>query len=154
MLETDIERFSDTVLRIAVQNTKNYHDAEDIVQEVFVRLMSSYNEIESDEHKKAWLIRVTVNLCRDLARSRRFAAFEPIEKYPCFTGSEIYSCEILDMIRHLPEHRRNAVYLFYYEGLTIEEIAKITGRNAGSVGSDLHRARKQLKIEMEDRYYE
>ena len=54
------------------------------------------------------------------------------------------------MIRNLPENRRNAVYLFYFEGYSINEIAEITGRNAKSVGSDLHRARKQLKLEMED----
>ncbi len=149
-LEKDIEAYSDTILRIAVQNTKNYHDAEDVVQEVFIRLMNNYNGFESGEHKKAWLIRVTINLCRDINRSRRFKGLEPSENYPCFYGDELKNCEIIEMIRNLPENRRNAVYLFYFEGYSINEIAEITGRNAKSVGSDLHRARKQLKLEMED----
>lgn len=149
-LEKDIEAYSDTILRIAVQNTKNYHDAEDVVQEVFIRLMNNYDGFESGEHKKAWLIRVTINLCRDINRSRRFKGLEPLEDYPCFYGDELKSCEIIEMIRNLPENRRNAVYLFYFEGYSINEIAEITGRNAKSVGSDLHRARKQLKLEMED----
>ncbi|MGN0609361.1 MAG: RNA polymerase sigma factor [Oscillospiraceae bacterium] len=149
-LEKDIEAYSDTILRIAVQNTKNYHDAEDVVQEVFIRLMNNYNGFESGEHKKAWLIRVTINLCRDISRSRRFKGLEPLEDYPCFYGDELKNCEIIEMIRNLPENRRNAVYLFYFEGYSINEIAEITGRNAKSVGSDLHRARKQLKLEMED----
>ncbi|MCI5904460.1 MAG: RNA polymerase sigma factor [Oscillospiraceae bacterium] len=149
-LEKDIEAYSDTILRIAVQNTKNYHDAEDVVQEVFIRLMNNYDGFESGEHKKAWLIRVTINLCRDINRSRRFKGLEPLEDYPCFYGDELKNCEIIEMIRNLPENRRNAVYLFYFEGYSINEIAEITGRNAKSVGSDLHRARKQLKLEMED----
>lgn len=149
-LEKDIEAYSDTILRIAVQNTKNYHDAEDVVQEVFIRLMKNYDGFESSEHKKAWLIRVAINLCRDINRSRRFNGLEPLESYPCFYGDELKSCEIIEMIRDLPENRRNAVYLFYFEGYSINEIAEITGRNAKSVGSDLHRARKQLKLEMED----
>lgn len=150
MLEADIEAYSDTILRIAVQNTKNYHDAEDVVQEVFIRLMKNYDGFESGEHKKAWLIRVAINLCRDINRSRRFKGLEPLENYPCFYGDELKNCEIIEMIRELPENRRNAVYLFYFEGYSISEIAEITGRNAKSVGSDLHRARKQLKLEMED----
>lgn len=149
-LEKDIEAYSDTILRIAVQNTKNYHDAEDVVQEVFIRLMNNYDGFESGEHKKAWLIRVTINLCRDINRSRRFKGLEPLEDYPCFYGDELKNCEIIEMIRNLPENRRNAVYLFYFEGYSINEIAEITGRNAKSVGSDLHRARKQLKLEMEN----
>lgn len=149
-LEKDIEAYSDTILRIAVQNTKNYHDAEDVVQEVFIRLMNNYDGFESGEHKKAWLIRVTINLCRDINRSRRFKGLEPLEDYPCFYGDELKNCEIIEMIRNLPENRRNAVYLFYFEGYSINEIAEITGRNAKSVGSDLNRARKQLKLEMED----
>lgn len=149
-LEKDIEAYSDTILRIAVQNTKNYHDAEDVVQEVFIRLMKNYDDFESAEHKKAWLIRVAINLCRDINRSSRFKAMEPVENYPCFYDDKLKSCEIIEMIRKLPESKRNAVYLFYFEGYSINEIAEITGRNAGSIGSDLHRARKQLKLEMED----
>lgn len=155
LLEQEFEAYSDTVLRIAVQNTRNYHDAEDVVQEVFMRLARS-TEVSaagfSDEnHKKAWLIRVTINLCRDLNRFSAFRKFQPLEEYPCVsTDGNLHRCELLELIRKLPEARRNAIYLFYYEGMSIEEIAAATGKSTGTVGSDLYRARKQLRIELED----
>lgn len=151
LLEQDFEAYSDAVLRIAVQNTKNYHDAEDIVQEVFMRLVKSGGGFRDDSHKKAWLIRVTINLCRDLNRFTAFRKFQPLEEYPCVsTDGNLHRCELLELIRKLPEARRNAIYLFYYEGMSIEEIAAATGKSTGTVGSDLYRARKQLRIELED----
>lgn len=153
LLEQDFEAYSDTVLRIAVQNTRNYHDAEDVVQEVFMRLARSTETagFRDENHKKAWLIRVTINLCRDLNRFSAFRKFQPLEEYPCVsTDGNLHRCELLELIRKLPEARRNAIYLFYYEGMSIEEIAAATGKSAGTVGSDLYRARKQLRIELED----
>lgn len=151
LLEQDFEAYSDAVLRIAVQNTKNYQDAEDIVQEVFIRLVKNGGGFRDESHKKAWLIRVTINLCRDLNRFTAFRKFQPLEEYPCVsTEGNLHRCELLELIRKLPEARRNAIYLFYYEGMTIEEIAEATGKTAGTVGSDLYRARKQLRIELED----
>ncbi len=149
--ERDIEAYSDMVLRIAVQNTKCYQDAEDVVQEVFMRLMKSYGTFSDEAHKKAWLIRVTINLCHDLCRSFSVKMMQPLEEYSCISeDNNLRRCEILDAIRRLPEAQRNAVYLFYYEGMTVEEIASVTERSPGTVGSDLHRARKKLRIELED----
>ncbi len=151
LLEQDFEAYSDTILRIAVQNTKNYHDAEDIVQEVFIRLAQNYNYFRDDSHKKAWIIRVTINACRDLNRFAAFRRYQPLEEYPYVsTDGGMERCELLELIRKLPEAKRNAVYLFYYEGMTIEEIADATGKSPGTVGSDLHRARKMLRLELED----
>lgn len=151
LLEQDFETYSDTVLRIAVQNTMNYHDAEDVVQEVFIRLAQNGNAFRDESHKKAWLIRVTINFCRDLNRFMAFRKHQPLEEYPCIsTDGGMERCELLELIRKLPEPKRNAVYLFYYEGMSIEEIAEATGKNPGTVGSDLHRARKMLRLELED----
>ena len=151
LLEQDFEVYSNTILRIAVQNTKNYHDAEDIVQEVFIRLAKNINAFRDESHKKAWIIRVTINICRDMNRFTAFRQFQPLEEYP-YVSTEvgIERCELLELIRRLPESKRNAVYLFYYEGMTIEEIAAATGKSAGTVSSDLHRARKMLRLELED----
>lgn len=151
LLEQDFETYSSTVLRIAVQNTKNYYDAEDIVQEVFIRLAKRGNTFRDESHKKAWLIRVTINACRDLNRFTAFRSFQPLWEYPYIsTDGGMERCELLELIRKLPEAKRNAVYLFYYEGMTIEEIAEATGKSPGTVGSDLHRARKMLRLELED----
>ena len=151
LLEQDFEVYSNTVLRIAVQNTKNYHDAEDIVQEVFIRLAKNQDAFRDENHKKAWIIRVTINICRDMNRFTAFRQFQPLEEYPYIsTDGGMERCELLELIRRLPEAKRNAVYLFYYEGMTIEEIAAATGKSPGTVGSDLHRARKMLRLELED----
>lgn len=151
LLEQDFEFYSDTVLRIAVQNTRNYHDAEDIVQEVFIRLAKNGGAFRDESHKKAWLIRVTINVCRDLNRFTAFRRYQPLEEYPYVsTDGGLERCELLELIRKLPEAKRNAVYLFYYEGMSIEEIAEATGKSPGTVGSDLHRARKMLRLELED----
>lgn len=151
LLEQDFEFYSDTVLRIAVQNTRNYHDAEDIVQEVFIRLAKSGDAFRDESHKKAWLIRVTINACRDLNRFTAFRRHQPLEEYPYIsTDGGLERCELLELIRKLPEAKRNAVYLFYYEGMSIDEIAEATGKSPGTVGSDLHRARKMLRLELED----
>lgn len=151
LLEQDFEAYSSTVLRIAVQNTRNYHDAEDIVQEVFIRLAKNGNAFQDESHKKAWIIRVTINICRDMNRFTAFRQFQPLEEYP-YVSTEvgIERCELLELIRRLPEAKRNAIYLFYYERMTIEEIAAATGKSAGTVSSDLHRARKMLRLELED----
>ena len=151
LLEQDFEVYSNTVLRIAIQNTRNYHDAEDVVQEVFIRLAKNLNDFRDESHKKAWIIRVTINICRDLNRFTAFRRFQPLDEYPYIsTDGGMERFELLELIRRLPEAKRNAVYLFYYEGMTIEEIAKATGKSPGTVGSDLHRARKMLRLELED----
>lgn len=149
-LKADIEEYSDMVLRIAVQNTKNYYDAQDITQDVFMRLISHYDRIGDDKHKKAWLIRVTLNLCHDAARRRKFAVFEPPNSDLRYVEGEYESCELMDMIRKLPENQRNALYLHIFEGFSIDEISEITGRNSHTVGSDIHRAKKRLRLEYEE----
>ena len=151
LLEQDFDVYSNTVLKIAIQNTRNYHDAEDIVQEVFIRLAKNGNAFQDENHKKAWIIRVTINICRDMNRFTAFRQFQPLEEYPYVsTDGGMERCELLELIRRLPESKRNAIYLFYYEKMTIEEIAAATGKSAGTVSSDLHRARKMLRLELED----
>lgn len=151
LFEADVEAYADTILRIAVQNTKNCHDAEDIVQETFIRLMNNTSGFDSGEHKKAWLIRVAINLCHDRARSAWFRKNEPLADYGCISfNDDFQSIEYAELIRRLPEHQRNALYLFCFEGYSLEEISEITGRNAKTVGSDIYRARKKLRLELNE----
>lgn len=151
IFEADVEAYADTILRIAVQNTKNCHDAEDIVQETFIRLMKNTSGFDSDEHKKAWLIRVAINLCHDRARSAWFRKNQPLADYGCISfADDFQSIEYAELIRSLPEHQRNALYLFCFEGYSLEEISDITGRNAKTVGSDIYRARKKLRLELNE----
>lgn len=154
-LKADIEEYSDMVLRIAVQNARNFYDAQDITQEVFMRLMDNYDSAHGahnapSAHKKAWLIRVTLNLCRDAARRRRYRDLGEPNDNLCFAESGFENYELMDMIRRLPEHQRNALYLHVFEGFSIDEIAELTGRNPRTVGSDIHRAKKRLRLEYEE----
>ncbi len=148
---TDIvEQFSDMIYRIAWQNLFNREDSEDVVQDVFLKLLQQKNNIFRDpEHLKAWLIRVTVNRCLDFKKSflyRKIVPLDNIDKL-CSTGISWEDGEqkIMEELYQLPEETRNILYLYYYEGYTIREIADILGKKQNTVNSKLTRGRKKLK---------
>lgn len=141
-IEAVLLTYSDMVIRIAYQNTKNMADAEDIAQEVFLKRMTVAPEFESKEHEKAWIIRVTVNLCKDFLKSawfRKRAALD--EAFP----SHDQNTEVLDAVMRLPVKFRNAIYLHYYEDMPVAQIAEILQQKENTVSSWLYRARKLLK---------
>lgn len=138
-----IETYSDMVIRIAYQNTGNKCDAEDIAQEVFVKLMHA-NAFDNDDHRKAWLIRVTINLCKDLKKSAWHRKTQALsEEWPTVTGEQR---DVINELWKLPKHHRTVVYLYYYEKYTVPEIAEMLHENQNTVSSWLTRARKKLKI--------
>ena len=118
-----VQRYSDTVFRAAMHNCSCTADAEDVVQDVFEKLLNYSGRFESEEHLKAWLLRVAINLPAP-------DAFED--------GS------VLDAVRSLPENYRNAIYLHYYEGYTAAEVGRMLGAPTNTVLSWLRRARAQL----------
>ena len=147
-----VQRYSDTVFRAALHNCSCTADAEDVVQDVFEKLLH-YNGIsESEEHLKAWLLRVAINRGHDLTRAACQKNTELDENLPAPDSFEDGS--VLDAVRALPEHFRNAVYLHYYEGYTAAEIGRMLGAPTNTVLSWLRRARAQLhtmlKEEIED----
>ena len=149
MQEKDIEQilnaYSDMVVRIAYHHVKNRADAEDIAQEAFVRLITAQPRLENEEHQKAWLIRVTVNLCKNLLRSPRSREL-PLDDLEEDRAQE--QREIWDAVWRLPAKFRNAVYLYYYEGYSVAETAALLGKKPGTVASWLHRARLRLKTDL------
>ena len=148
-----VQRYSDTVYRAAVHNTRCTADAEDVVQDVFEKLLHYDGTFESEEHLKAWLLRVAINRCRDLTRAARQKDTELDENLPA-PGAMEEEGSVLDAVRALPENYRNAVYLHYYEGYTAAEIGRMMKVPANTVLSWLRRARAQLhtmlKEEIED----
>ena len=142
-----VEKYADMIYRIAYQKVLNRYDAEDIVQDVFVKLLSSKSYFRDEEHIKAWLIRVTINLCinynKSLAR-RKTVSVEQLD-IP-FTQQET---GVLEELYLLPEDERNILYLYYYEGYKIREIAKILRQKQNTINSKLTRARNKLKRIME-----
>ena len=147
-----VQRYSDTVYRTAVHNCRCTADAEDVVQDVFEKLLHYNGIFESEEHLKAWLLRVAINRCRDLTRAAHQKDTELDENLPAPDAFEDGS--VLDAVRALPENYRNAIYLHYYEGYTAAEIGRMMAVPTNTVLSWLRRARAQLhtmlKEEIED----
>ena len=147
-----VQRYSDTVFRAALHNCSCTADAEDVVQDVFEKLLQYKGRFESEEHLKAWLLRVAINRCHDLTRAACQKNTELDENLPA--PDSFADGSVLDAVRALPEHFRNAVYLHYYEGYTAAEIGRMLGAPTNTVLSWLRRARAQLhtmlKEEIED----
>lgn len=138
-------QYTDTVYRVAVHNTRCKSDAEDVTQEVFVKLLESSKKFKDGEHLKAWLIRVTINECRTLMRkySRETEQSAEIADCAVYDGDSV-----LEAVKALPENYRNAIYLHYYEGYTAKEIGKILDAKENTVLSWLSRGRAALRKEM------
>ena len=150
------EKYGDTVLRTAYVFAGNYHEAEDITQDIFLKLHSSPKDFQNDEHMKAWLIRATLNRCKNYRKSARFSRTSHIDE----TLENTLSCEfsekegeIRERIEKLPKKYSLVIYLYYFEGYSIKEMASVLGKNENTVSSLLRRGRTKLKIELENEGY-
>ncbi len=135
----------DTVYRICFSFMKNTSETEDMVQETFLRLMSSNVVFQSEEHEKAWLIVTASNLCKDSLKKwwRRQEPLEDHEKTLWQPPFEVN--EVLEAIMKLPPDQKTAVYMYYYEGYRAAEIAAYLKCPQATIRSRLARARKTLK---------
>ena len=141
-LETLLFRYEDTLYRAALAILGDAHEAEDAVQDTFLRCLEKAPDFESPAHEKAWLLRVTVNGCKSRLRSpwrRRTAPL--LDTYPA-AGLEEQS--LMETIGKLPAKDRTVLHLYYYEGYQTAEIAQMTGWREGTVRSRLTRARAKL----------
>lgn len=144
-IENLIEMYSDMILRIAFQIVKNQADAEDVCQEVFIKLLKA-KEFESEEHRKAWIIRVTINKSKDLVKSSWFknrAEFD--DNIAVYEDEHLH---IVEEVMNLPVKYRTPIYLYYFEGYSVKEIAAIFNKNENTVLSWLNRGRKKLEYNM------
>lgn len=142
-------QYQDMVYRIALHAFGNPQDAEDAVQEVFLRLYTWETPFEGPDHLRYWLIRVTVNVCKDALKTpwrRRRVSLEELPETPVFDRPE--QGELYREVMALPEKYRTVLYLFYYEELTVREIGGILGLRTTAVTTRLHRARAKLKEQL------
>lgn len=144
-----IEKYADLVRRICMVNLKSYDDTQDVFQTVFIKYILSSKVFESEEHEKAWFIRVTINACKDVFKSFFRSKTEPLDIIDNYgnTLSEA-SVEILHIILALPRKYRDVIYLHYYEGYTAAEIGEILNKNPNTVYTNLARAKKLLEKEL------
>ena len=139
-----------TLYRLAAMYVGSAAEAEDVLQDVFVKLLSQKRTFRDEEHQKRWLIRVTVNLCKDRLRRARRRETVPLEDWDMPGREE--DRELLALVLSLPEAYRAAVHLHYYEGYSVSEISRILGVSESAVKMRLKRGREHLRLEMEDEH--
>ena len=143
-----IEKYADMVLRIAFIHTKNHTHAEDVFQETFLQLVRSSATFNDEEHLKAWLIRVTINISRNLLNS---AWNKKTVEIPDNLPDELQyeennqNFEVAEAVKSLPSKYRTVIHLFYFEDMSVAEISKMLKMKETTVKSQLSRARKLLK---------
>ena len=141
-----VEQFQSMVYRTALHALGNPQDADDAAQEVFFRLFREKKPFEGQEHLRRWLLRVTVNYCRDVLKSpwrKRRVSWEEAPEIPVFDrpGQAALYREVMA----LPEKYRTVLNLFYYEELSVREIGTLLGVETSTVTTRLARARKRLR---------
>lgn len=152
-LET-VQKYSDAVYRMAYSLVRNKYDADDIHQEVFVRYLFKKPNFANAEHERAWFMRVTINLCKNLWKSawkRKTVSLEHgFEEY-AETAAASEDDSMIEMVRALPFSYRIVIHLFYYEELSIGEMAEILKMRPSAVRTRLTRARAKLRELLEQK---
>ena len=141
-----VEQYADMVRRLCMIHLKNHADTEDIFQTVFLKYALSSVLFESAEHEKAWILRVTVNACKDLLKiffRSRTVSLDDIMEQPAVMPPD--HREVLEAVLSLPVKYKDAVYLHYYEGYTAPEISRILGKNVNTVYTILNRSKQLLR---------
>ena len=137
-----VEAYSPAMLRAAYSVLGNKDDAEDAVQDAFIKLMQTRPVFNNGQHEKAWLIRVTVNISKNMLRRIRRENAEPDINA---AAEQTEENTVLGAVLSLPPKYRAVIHLYYYEGYSIKEIAAILNIPAASVGTLLSRGRKKLE---------
>ena len=149
-LEYLVEEYSDTIYRLAMSRTRNKENAEEVYQEVFLRLARKLPEFESKEHEKAWLIKVTINCSKNLLSSKHLKNNAELKENDNIVLDENDGKnDVYFAVLDLPLKYRTVIHLFYYEGYKIEEMSKILEANTNTIKSWLSRAREKLKTKMQ-----
>lgn len=142
-----IEKYSGLVYKVAITRSGNIENAEDVFQEVFIKYSQKMPKFENEEHEKAWFIRVTINLTKNLHNQAWNRKTVPLEETIQFEEKEEEN--IFQIVSTLPQNYRTVVYLFYYEGYKIKEISKILKTREGTIKTWLSRARESVKEKIE-----
>lgn len=152
-----ILRYSEMVYRLAYSLVKDRYDADDIYQEVFTNYIKKNPQFQSEEHEKAWFIRVTVNSCKNFWKSawqnRTEGLIKAVQKNredmvagtEESTEKEAQYLAMIEQVKLLPEKYRIVIHLFYYEDMSVEEIGKVLKSKPSTIRTQLTRARRLLK---------
>ena len=142
-----IEKYSDTVYRVALTRCGVIENAEDVYQEVFMKFSEKMPKFKNEEHEKAWFIRVTINLTKNIknsAWSRKVITLDENIEFETQEQNDVFSC-----VCQLPQNYKTVIYLLYYEGYKVKEIADLMKTREGTVKTWLFRAREMLKEKLQ-----
>lgn len=140
-----VKTYADMILRISYQYLKQTWDAEDICQSVFLKYMTNAPRFDTVEHEKAWIIRTTINTCKDQLKSSFFRRTVPLEDAGQLTAPQEPESPLLELMKSLPENHRISLYLYYYEQYTTKEIAACLSKSETAVNQYLSRGRRKLR---------
>lgn len=144
-----VEKYADMVRRICFLYLHNRADVEDVFQEVFLQYLLNADQFTDEQHQKAWLCRVTFNKCKNLCRSfwrKKVVSIEEME-IP-YESSE--QGEVIKEVLKLPSNYKEVIYLYYFEGWSVPEIAEMKGKNLNTIYSRLRYAKEHLKKKLEE----
>ena len=146
-----VERYGDMLYRVAFHYCKNKPDADDLVQNAFIKFLRTKKHFESEEHLRNWLIRVVINDSKKLLVSPWKTRHAALEDYAetLYAGQPERS-EVFFAVMELPQKERVAVHLYYYEGYSVKEIGALLGENPSTVSTRLASARKRLKSKLRE----
>lgn len=152
-----MSEYGDSILRMCYVYLKDYHLAEDVVQETFLQVYKNYDGFRQQSSVKTWITRIAVNLCKNQMRTRWFAVKRE-EEFPILSYAEDYDGvidreQLITAIGNLKPKYREVILLFYYQEFSIKEIAELLGKKESTVKVRLKRAREQLKAELKEDYF-
>ena len=139
-----VETYADLILRLSYTYLSHTQDAQDVCQTVFLKLLERAPVFAGPDHEKAWIIRTTVNTCKDLLKSHWRKTTAPMEA-AAVPAPEAEDGSLLAAVNLLPPKYRLVIYLYYFEGYSAQEIARLLGCPRTTVSTQLRRGREQLK---------
>ena len=151
MVAEALDTYGNTILRCAYSYLHNMADAEEILQDTLLKLLTAAPNFESEAHKKAWLLKVAANLSKNRIEYNALRDCDELDDSLAAEGREDLSF-VWDAVKQLPTQYREVIHLHYYEGYSTEEMAQILGRNPSTVRSDLRRGREKLKSLLKEAY--
>jgi RNA polymerase sigma-70 factor (ECF subfamily) len=142
-----VERYADMVRRICCMYLKNREDVEDAFHDVFLKFFQNAGHFQDEQHEKAWLCRVTFNKCKDICKSywRRNVVSLQDNDVPYESREQ---CELVQTIMELPFDQKEMIFLHYYEGWSIPEMAKLLHKNRNTIYSALRRAKENIRVKV------
>lgn len=135
------DKYADMLYRLALANVQNTYDAEDIVHDVFIKYYERGTVFADEEHREGWLVKVTVNACRDFLRKRSYRNHEDIDNIHHLKSEEHEQTDIMHILSRVPERYRAVLVLHYLEDYSVSQVSKMLGLSQSAVKMRLSRGR-------------